>query len=174
MIRGRIPHAPMSAPASPTRVKRNAVFASGVARRKSEAMARMAPAPAQIPSTAAMMGCGHLRIALTTSPVIRVKAMRSGIFMRVSGSMISNTSPPGGKCAPRAGQHDCANIRPVGQVTKEVPKFGVAVESQRILALGAVERDGRDPPVLARGEAKVPRGVIAHRAAHGLYRIRRI
>ena len=60
----------------------------------------MAPAPAQIPSTAATIGCGQLRIALTRSPVMRVKAIRSGIFMRVSGSMISNTSPPEEKLPP--------------------------------------------------------------------------
>ena len=44
----------MSQPARPTRVKRNAVLASGVARRRSEAMATMAPAPTQMPSTAAI------------------------------------------------------------------------------------------------------------------------
>ncbi len=90
----------MSAPASPTRVNRKAVLASGVASRRSEAMARMAPAPAQMPSTAAITGCGHLRIALTRSPVMRVKASSSGIFIWVSGSMISNTSPPEQKLPP--------------------------------------------------------------------------
>ena len=45
-------------------------------------------------SIAATMICGHLRIARTTSPVIRVKASRSGIAIRVNGAMISNTSPP--------------------------------------------------------------------------------
>ena len=46
----------MSQPASPTRVNRNAVLASGVAMRMSDAMAMMAPAPTATPSTAAMIG----------------------------------------------------------------------------------------------------------------------
>ena len=40
-------------------------------------MATIAPAPAQIPSTAAMIGCGAARIAFTSSPVMRVKAVSS-------------------------------------------------------------------------------------------------
>ena len=63
-------------------------------------VARIAPAPAQTPSTAAITGCGHLRIALTRSPVMRVKAIRSGIAIRVNGSMISKTSPPEQKLPP--------------------------------------------------------------------------
>jgi len=70
------------------------IRACGVASRRSDASASIAPAPAQMPSIAATMICGHLRIARTTSPVIRVKASRSGIAIRVNGSMISNTSPP--------------------------------------------------------------------------------
>src|SRR3546814_1342444 len=53
--------APISAPARPTRVNRKAVLVRGVASRRSEAMARMAPAPAQMPSMAATMGCGQWR-----------------------------------------------------------------------------------------------------------------
>jgi hypothetical protein len=71
-----------------------AVRACGVARRISDAMARIAPAPAHTPSTAAIMGCGQARMALTRSPVMRVNASRSGTVMRVRGSIISNTSPP--------------------------------------------------------------------------------
>ena len=77
-----------------TRMNRNAVFVFGAASLRSLAMARIAPAPAQTPSTAAMIGCGQARIWRTRSPVMRVKSMRSGIAIRVSGSMISNTSPP--------------------------------------------------------------------------------
>src|SRR3984957_7304040 len=62
----------------------------------------------------------------------------------------------------------------MGQIPKEIAKLGIAVESQRIFTLGAVERDGRDPPVLARGEAEGPRDVIAQRMAQSLYRIRRV
>ncbi len=90
----------MSQPASPTRVKRKAVRVRGVASRRSEAIARIAPAPAATPSTAEMTGCGQARIAFTRSPVMRVKASSSGTAIRVSGSMISKTSPPEQKLPP--------------------------------------------------------------------------
>ena len=63
-------------------------------------MAMAAPAPAQIPSMAAMIGCGQLRMVRTTSPVMRVKASKSFMFILVRGSMISNTSPPEQKLPP--------------------------------------------------------------------------
>ena len=90
----------MSAPASPTRVNKNAVLLAGVPRRRSQASAIMAPAPAQMPSMAPMMGWGQLRMVLTRSPVIRVNSSISGMLMRVSGPMISSTSPPEQKFPP--------------------------------------------------------------------------
>ena len=90
----------MSQPASPTRTNRNAVFASGVPRRRSEAMARQAPAPTHTPSIAAITGCGQARIALTTSPVMRVNASRPFMSRSISGPMISSTSPPEQKLPP--------------------------------------------------------------------------
>ena len=100
MIRGRIAQAPMSQPASPTRVNRNAVLASGVAIRMSEAMAMIAPAPTQMPSIAAITGLPQFTIALTRSPVIRVKASSSFMLIFVSGPMMSCTSPPEQKLPP--------------------------------------------------------------------------
>ena len=55
-IRGSIAHAPMSQPARPTRVNRNATFERGVPIRMSDAVAIIAPAPTQTPSTAAITG----------------------------------------------------------------------------------------------------------------------
>jgi hypothetical protein len=81
-------------------VNRNAVFASGVARRRSAAIAMIAPAPTQMPSIAATIGCGQPRIALTRSPVMRVKLSSSGMLILVSGPMISCTSPPEEKFPP--------------------------------------------------------------------------
>ena len=75
-------------------------FVRGVAMRRSEAMAIMAPAPTQTPSSAAMTGCGQPRIALTRSPVMRVKSSSSGMAISVSGPMISCTSPPEEKLPP--------------------------------------------------------------------------
>ena len=70
------------------------------AMRRSDAIAMIAPAPAQMPSTAATIGCGHARIALTRSPVMRVKAIKFLVFICTSGPMISNTSPPDEKLPP--------------------------------------------------------------------------
>ena len=66
----------------------------GVPRRRSQAVAIAAPAPAQMPSTAAMTGCGQCRIAFTRSPVMRVKSSSPSMSIRVSGPMMSCTSPP--------------------------------------------------------------------------------
>ena len=67
-------------------------------------MARIAPAPAQVPSTAATIGCGQARIARTSSPVRRVKASslsaRPASFISTSGPMMSCTSPPEQKSPP--------------------------------------------------------------------------
>ena len=60
----------------------------------------MAPAPAQTPSTTAMIGLVQLIIDFTRSPVIRVKAKSSFIDILVSGPMISCTSPPEQKFPP--------------------------------------------------------------------------
>ncbi len=90
----------MSQPASPTRVNRNAVLARGVAMRMSDAIAMIAPAPAQMPSMAEMTGCGQPRIAFTRSPVMRVNSSRPIMSFSVSGAMISCTSPPEQKFPP--------------------------------------------------------------------------
>jgi hypothetical protein len=84
-MRGKMLHAPMSQPPRPTRENKNATRLRAVPTRKSEAIAMMAPAPAHTPSTAAINGCGHERIAFTRSPVIRVKAKSSGAPIFVNG-----------------------------------------------------------------------------------------
>ena len=103
-MRGSSAQAPMSAPASPTRTKRNAMRDPGVASRRSDAMARMAPAPAQTPSTAATIGAGQARMARTSPPVMRVNASRPAVSptsaMATRGPMISCTSPPEQKSPP--------------------------------------------------------------------------
>ena len=42
-------------------------------------MAMIAPAPAQTPSTAAMIGCGQALMARTRSPVMRVKRKQAAL-----------------------------------------------------------------------------------------------
>ena len=90
----------MSQPARPTRVNRKAVFASGVAMRMSQAMAMIAPAPTATPSTAQMIGLPQASIALTKSPVMRVKASSAFMSILTSGPMMSWTSPPEQKLPP--------------------------------------------------------------------------
>ena len=51
-------------------------------------------------SRAATIGCGQRRIALTSSPVMRVNISSSGVFSLISGPMISCTSPPEQKLPP--------------------------------------------------------------------------
>ena len=51
----------MSAPASPTFTKRNAIRAVSAATRKSEASAMAAPAPATVPFSEATIGLGQRR-----------------------------------------------------------------------------------------------------------------
>ena len=63
-------------------------------------MAMMAPAPTATPSTAEMTGLPQLIMALTTSPVMRVKASSSFISILTSGPMMSCTSPPEQKFPP--------------------------------------------------------------------------
>ncbi len=68
MTRGSSAHAPMSQPASPTRLNKNAVLLRDVPRRMSEASASKAPAPAQTPSMAAIIGCGQARMLSPRHP----------------------------------------------------------------------------------------------------------
>ena len=109
----------------------------------------MAPAPAQTPSTAATIGCGHLRIAFTRSPVMRVKARRSGIAHSRQRLDDLEYVAARAEVAARAGQHDGAHVGGVGEIAEEVAQFRVALEGQRILALRAVQANRRDAPVLA-------------------------
>jgi hypothetical protein len=60
----------------------------------------IAPAPTHTPSTAAITGLPQPTIALTRSPVIRVKASSSFMSIFVSGPMMSWTSPPEQKLPP--------------------------------------------------------------------------
>src|ERR1700716_3130520 len=147
MMRGSMAQAPMSQPASPTRLNRNAPLAVGVPRRRSEAMARMAPAPAHTPSMAATIGCGQARIALITSPVLRVNSSRSADDESLDGLLL-------------------------GRSAEEIGQLRVALEGERVLLVGPVERDGRDlavdrQPNMLRGVALERQGDrigCAHRA----------
>ena len=63
-------------------------------------MAMIAPAPTATPSIAAMIGLPQPSIALTRSPVMRVKASSAFMSMATSGPMMSCTSPPEQKLPP--------------------------------------------------------------------------
>ena len=93
------------------------------------AMASIAPAPAQIPSTAAIAGCRQFLIALTKSPVILVKASNTFILILVSGPIISLTSPPEQKFFPGYSDDDNFHLLRVYEVSKMVPHFSIGFKS---------------------------------------------
>ena len=119
--------------------------------RMSEAIARIAPAPAQTPSIAATIGCGQARIAFTTSPVMRVKSSRSTVFISTSGPMISNTSPPEQKLPPAPVTTMAFTCLSFAAARKMFDDLGVALEGQRVLLVRPVERQRRDLAVDRRG-----------------------
>jgi hypothetical protein len=84
----------MSAPVSPTWVKRKRKLADAAQTRRSLASAITAPAPAARPLTAAITGLSSRRIALTTSPVMRANSSTPFMSRFSSSPMISWTSPP--------------------------------------------------------------------------------
>ena len=71
------------------------------------------------------------------------QARRASIL--VSGPMISWTSPPEQKLPPAPVSTTAFTSRRVVQRAEGVAKLGIAFEGQRVLALGPVERDRRDP-----------------------------
>src|SRR5213076_3296894 len=77
-MRGSSQAAPMSAPESPTLVKRNAIFADSAATRMSHAAAITAPAPATVPFSAPTIGRRQRRMARMRSQVSRVKSCSTG------------------------------------------------------------------------------------------------
>ncbi len=151
----------MSQPARPTRVKRNAVFAPGVPRRRSAKSAIIAPAPTQTPSTAATTGCGQARIALTRSPVMRVKASSPFMSRVSSGPMISCTSPPEEKLPPFDAKTTALMSSAEASARNVSRKLGVRLEGQRVLPLGPRQRDDGDGAVDA--PVEVDGAEIAHR-----------
>ena len=88
---------------------------------------------------------------------MRVKASRSGIAML--GQRLDDLEHVAARAeiAARAGQHDRAHVGGVDEIAEQVAQLRVAVEGQRVLALGPVEPDRRDAPVLARLEAEMAR-----------------
>src|SRR6185503_1514831 len=97
---GRSQEAPMSAPDSPTRTKRNAIFAVSDATRMSHAEAITAPAPATVPFNAAITGFRHRRMFRIRSQVMSVKRRRPAASSEKSAPMMSSTSPPEQKARP--------------------------------------------------------------------------
>ena len=90
----------MSAPVSPTLVKRKAKRAVSARTRKSEASASTAPAPAATPLTDATTGFSSRRRLRTTAPVMRVNCSMPLTSRFPSSPMISWTSPPEQKPLP--------------------------------------------------------------------------
>ena len=123
----------------------------------------IAPAPAQTPSIAATIGCGQARIALTRSPVMRVNISRSGhAHLRQRADDLVHVAARAEVVA-GALDDDRAHVAGLRQrAERDRASSAYGVERQRVLALGAVERDdadvGRERP------ADVTRGKPASRA----------
>ena len=88
---------------------------------------------------------------------MRVNAIRSGICHARQRLDDLEHVAARGEIAAGAGQHDRANVGGVDEIAEQVAQFRVAVEGQRVLALGPVEPDGRDAAILADLEAEMPR-----------------
>ena len=129
----------MSQPASPTRTKRNATRERSVPKRRSLAIARIAPAPAQAPSIAATIGCGRVAHRLhEVAGHLRELVTAARASDCVSGPMISCTSPPEQKLLAGAGEHDGLHgLRSTATSAKRSRKLGVELEGQRILTRAA-------------------------------------
>ena len=104
----------------------------------------MAPAPTQTPSTAAMIGCGQARIALTRSPVMRVKSSRP--FMSRVEQRADDVVhvAAGAEIAAVRAEHHRLDVVGVGKGTERVAQFGIGFEGDRVLALRPVQGDERD------------------------------
>jgi hypothetical protein len=90
----------MSQADSPIRMKAAFIRTFGVAIRTSEASARAKPPPAAAPLTAAMMGCGHRRMAITISLISRWRVSPAPMERPPELSPRSFRSRPAQKAAP--------------------------------------------------------------------------
>ena len=156
----------MSQPARPTLLNRNATLAPAAASRMSDAIAMMAPAPAQMPSTAAITGCGQARIALTRSPVIRVKAVRPLVSILHQWADDLEHVAAGRKIAAGAGDDDGLHLLVHRAGAEEIRQFAVALEGQRIFALGTVQGHGGD--AVDHGQQEMLRRIIGQRQRDGI------
>jgi hypothetical protein len=120
--------------------------------RRSDAIATIAPAPAQTPSIAATIGCGQARIVFTRSPVIRVNISSSGAFRRHQRADDLVHVAARAEVVASAVDHDGFHIVGVLQVGEQLAQLGIRVERQRVLALGPVQRHMADPILDLPGE----------------------
>ena len=128
----------MSQPARPTRTNRKAVFASGVPSRRSEAIARQAPAPAQTPSIAAIdrLRAGADRLdQIAGHAREREQALHVALGQR-RDDLVHVAA--GAEIAAGTGQHHRLDVVAGRQVAEGVAQLGVGVEGQRVLPLGPV------------------------------------
>ena len=75
---------------------------------------------------------------------MRVKSSSSAAFISISGLMISNTSPPEQKLPPAPVMTKALTALVLGCRAEEIGQLGVALEGERVLLVGPIERDGRD------------------------------
>ena len=133
----------MSAPASPTLVKRKANDAELARRRKSLAGARTEPAPAATPLTAAIIGQRAVaqRLGHRTGHAGELEQLRGAHLLELPDDLVDVAARA--EAAPAAGHHQHAHIPAVGQLRQQVTKVGIRVEGERVELLRPRQPHGR-------------------------------
>jgi hypothetical protein len=98
----------------------------------------MAPAPTQMPSIAAMIGCGQARIAFTSSPVMRVNCEEARHVAAGQRPMISMHVAAGAEIAAGPGQHHRLDV----EVSKAAPGTGRRARHSSRRSAGSSSRAG--------------------------------
>ncbi len=122
----------MSQPARPTRANRKAVLLRAVPWRRSLAIARIAPAPAQtLHSTAATMGCGQWRITrldqVASVMRVNISSSRRGQGYQRADDLVHVAARA--EVVARAGDDDGAHVVRMAQRDEQVAQLGALSRS---------------------------------------------
>ena len=134
----------MSVPASPTFTNRNAIFASSLAMRRSEASAIQAPAPAVVPFKLAITGFG------SSANIVNELARHASEFEQAfhvaaeqfTDDVVHVAARTERSTVPRDDNH--ANISFVTQRSKRIRQFAIDFKRQRIQTLRTIQSNRRD------------------------------
>ena len=122
-------------------MKRKAKRAERASRRRSEASAITAPAPAATPLTAAITGSGQLSKALDHRPGHTRELEQVAGLHRLQGANDLDDVASGAESSARTGDHQHARVATMRQLGEQVAKIRVDVEGERAELLRAGQRD---------------------------------